>query len=404
MLRKICELSCRRAMSSRQFSVCELSRDHRAIQQLCRRFAENELKPVASEIDRSGTFPEEPIAKLADLGMMRVTVNPQYGGCGLDMLSLSLVVEELSRGCGSTGSIVSIHNCLYANLLDRLGTDEQKGRFFNKYSKKTIGAFALSEADAGSDVAAMTTRATQGSDGCWILNGAKAWVTSGIEAVAGIVFATVDPSLKYKGITAFLVDFDADQLQGLTRGKPEDKLGIRGTSTCDLVLENVRVPETNVLGSVGGGMRIAMEQLDRARIGIASQAIGIGQASLEQAVQYAKHRTAFGGTLIDLPAVRTRIADMATRIETARLLVRKAAGELDRGLRATKSCSMAKWVAGEAATAAAHGCQQIHGGMGYVKSLPAERFYRDARITEIYGGATDVQKSIVADQTIKDLE
>uniref|UniRef100_A0AAG5DR19 Short-chain specific acyl-CoA dehydrogenase, mitochondrial n=1 Tax=Anopheles atroparvus TaxID=41427 RepID=A0AAG5DR19_ANOAO len=377
MLRKVCSASCSRAISSRQFSVCELSREHRAIQQVCRRFTENELKPAASDIDRNGTFPAEIIAKLAGLGLMRVTVNPQYGGSGMDMLSLSLVVEELSRGCGSTGSIVSIHNCLYANLLDRLGTDEQKKGFFNKYNKKTIGAFALSEMEAGSDVAAMTTRAKKGANGSWILNGTKAWVTSGVEAVAAVVFATVDPSLKYKGITAFLVDFDD---------------------------ENVHVPEANVLGTVGDGMRIAMEQLDRARIGIASQAIGIGQGSLEQAVQYAKERKAFGGTLIDLPAVRTRIAEMATRIEVARLLVRKAAGEIDRGQRATKACSMAKWVAGEAATLAAHSCQQIHGGMGYVKNLPAERFYRDARITEIYGGVTDVQKSIVADQIIKELE
>uniref|UniRef100_A0A182SZM4 Short-chain specific acyl-CoA dehydrogenase, mitochondrial n=1 Tax=Anopheles maculatus TaxID=74869 RepID=A0A182SZM4_9DIPT len=335
---------------------------------------------------------------------MRVTVSPKYGGTGLDMLSLSLVVEELSRGCGSTGSIVSIHNCLYANLLHRLGTDEQQERFFNKYGKQTIGAFALSEADAGSDVAAMSTRAAKDADGSWILSGTKAWVTSGIEAVAGIIFATVDPALKYKGITAFLVDFDKGNLAGLHRGRPEDKLGIRGTSTCDLILENVRVPEGNVLGTVGGGMRIAMEQLDRARIGIASQALGISQAALETAVQYAKQRTAFGGTLIDLPAVRTRIAEIATKIEMARLLVRKAAGELDRGLRATKACSMAKWVAGETATYAAHGCQQILGGMGYVKNLPAERYYRDARITEIYGGVTDVQKSIVAEQVIRELE
>ncbi|XP_040166214.1 short-chain specific acyl-CoA dehydrogenase, mitochondrial-like [Anopheles arabiensis] len=404
MFRKVTTAFNSRCALSRSFSVCELSKEHQQVQQLCRQFSERELKPAASAIDRNGTFPEQHIAKLAELGLMRVTVAPLYGGSGLDMLSLSLVVEELSRGCGSTGSIVSIHNCLYANLLHRLGTDDQRARFFNKYESKTIGAFALSEAGAGSDVAAMTTRATRDADGSWILNGTKAWVTSGIESVAAIVFATVDPALKYKGITAFLVDFDSGALAGVHRGRPEDKLGIRGTSTCDLMLENVRVPEANVLGTVGGGMRIAMEQLDRARIGIASQAIGIGQAALETAVEYAKQRTAFGGTLIDLPAVRTRIAVMGTRLEMARLLVRKAAGEIDRGLRATKACSMAKWIAGETATYAAHGCQQILGGMGYVKSLPAERYYRDARITEIYGGVTDVQKAIVADQIIKELE
>ncbi|XP_050077851.1 short-chain specific acyl-CoA dehydrogenase, mitochondrial-like [Anopheles maculipalpis] len=405
MFRKLSTAINSRSSLMRSFSVGELSKEHQEVQQLCRQFSERELKPAASNIDRNGTFPAETIAKLAELGLMRVTVSPKYGGSGLDMLSLSLVVEELSRGCGSTGSIVSIHNCLYANLLHRLGTDEQQERFFNKYDKQTIGAFALSEADAGSDVAAMSTKAVKDANaGGWILNGTKAWVTSGIEAVAGIIFATVDPALKYKGITAFLVDFDGGNLAGLHRGRPEDKLGIRGTSTCDLMLENVRIPDANVLGTVGGGMRIAMEQLDRARIGIASQALGISQAALETAVAYAKQRTAFGGTLIDLPAVRTRIAEIATKIEITRLLVRKAAGELDRGLRATKACSMAKWVAGETATYAAHGCQQILGGMGYVKNLPAERYYRDARITEIYGGVTDVQKSIVADQVIRELK
>uniref|UniRef100_A0A182QMC9 Short-chain specific acyl-CoA dehydrogenase, mitochondrial n=1 Tax=Anopheles farauti TaxID=69004 RepID=A0A182QMC9_9DIPT len=403
MFRKLCTAANTRCALSRSFSVGELSKEHQEVQQLCRRFTEQKLKPTAAAIDRDGTFPAEQIAELAKLGLMRVTVSSEYGGAGMDMLSLSLVVEELSRGCGSTGSIVSIHNCLYANLLNRLGTDKQRETLFNKYDAKTIGAFALSEAGAGSDVAALSTRATRSSNGGWILNGTKAWVTSGVEAVAGIVFATVDPGLKYKGITAFLVDFD-EVLGGLRRGSPEEKLGIRGTSTCDLIFQNVHVPESNVLGTVGGGMRIAMEQLDRARIGIASQAIGIGQAALEEAVMYAQQRTAFGGTLIDLPAVRTRIAEMATRIETARLLVRKAAAEIDRGQRATKTCSMAKWIAGETATFAAHGCQQIMGGMGYVKSLPAERFYRDARITEIYGGVTDVQKSIVADQIIKELE
>uniref|UniRef100_A0A2M3ZHR9 Short-chain specific acyl-CoA dehydrogenase, mitochondrial n=1 Tax=Anopheles braziliensis TaxID=58242 RepID=A0A2M3ZHR9_9DIPT len=405
LLRRLLKVSCtERKQLQRGFSVCELSPEHRELQRICRQFSDRELKPAASETDRLGLFPAQHIAKLASMGLMRVTVSPRYGGAGMDMLSLSLIVEELSRGCGSTGSIVSIHNCLYANLLDRLGTDDQRNRFFKKYPSDTIGAFALSEAGAGSDVAAMTTRAARSSDGSWLLNGSKAWVTSGVEAVAGIVFATIDASLGYKGITAFLVDFDEAKAKGLSLGRPEDKLGIRGTSTCDLMLENVPVPSENVLGSVGSGMRIAMEQLDRARIGIASQAIGIAQASLEEAVAYAKQRAAFGGTLIDLPAVRTRIAEIGTRTETARLLVRKAAVEIDRGQRATKACSMAKWVAGETATFAAHGCQQIMGGMGYVKNLPAERFYRDARITEIYGGVTDVQKSIVADAIIKELD
>ncbi|XP_065091549.1 short-chain specific acyl-CoA dehydrogenase, mitochondrial-like [Ochlerotatus camptorhynchus] len=384
----------------RQFSVCELPKELRQIQQTCRNFAERELKPVAAELDRDERFPAEQIAKLADLGLMRVTVSPKYGGSNLNMQALSLIVEELSRGCASTGAIVSIHNCLYANLLNRLGTEEQKDKFFTKYSSDTVGVFALSEADAGSDVVALSSKANR--DGCWwVLNGAKAWVTSAREAKSGIVFATVDSELKHKGITAFLVDFE--DAEGLTVGRNEDKLGIRASSTCSLLFENVRIPDSNVLGQVGGGFKIAMEQLDRARIGIASQALGIAQAALETATEYAGQRIAFGQPLLKLHPVQTRIAEMAVRIETARLLIRRAAGEVDQGQKATKVISMAKWVAGETATFAAHNCQQIMGGMGYVKDMPAERYYRDARITEIYGGATDVQKAIVADHVIKEL-
>ncbi|XP_058821338.1 short-chain specific acyl-CoA dehydrogenase, mitochondrial-like [Topomyia yanbarensis] len=383
----------------RHFSICQLPQELQVIQETCRNFADRELKPIASELDRNGRFPFEQISKLADLGFMRVTVDSAYGGSGMTMLALSLIVEELSRGCGSTGSIVSIHNCLYGNLLNRVGTTEQKQLFFGKYSNSTIGAFALSESNAGSDVAALSTRAVEDGDS-WILHGTKAWVTSAAEAKCGIVFATVDPSLKHKGIAAFLIDFE--QANGLTVGRNEDKLGIRATSTCDLCLDNVRIPKSNLLGSHNGGFRLAMEQLDRARVGIASQALGIAQAALEAAIQYAGQRIAFGQSLLKRTSVQTRIAEMAVRIESSRLLVRKAAVELDQGMKATKSCAMAKWIAGETATYAAHNCQQIMGGMGYVKDMPAERFYRDARITEIYGGVTDVQKTIVAENVIRE--
>lgn len=384
-----------------RYSIYSLSPELQEIQRTCRKFAEQELMPVASELDQRACFPSEQIAKLAKLGWMRAMVAPEYDGSNLSMLAVSLIVEELSRGCASTGSIVSIHNCLFANLLNRVGTTEQKKRFFNKYPPETIGAFALSESDAGSDVAALSTRAIKEGDD-WHLNGSKAWVTSALEAKCGVVFATVDPSLKYKGITAFLLDFE--NTPGLVIGRNEEKLGIRATSTSSLYLENVRIPNGNVLGTVGSGFALAMEQLDRARIGIASQALGIAQASLETAVKYAKQRTAFGEPLAKLVSVRTRIAEMACKIECARLLVRKAATELDEGCKATKSTSLAKWVAGETATFAAHNCQQILGGMGFVRDMPAERYYRDARITEIYGGVTDVQKLIVADHVIKQFE
>ncbi|KXJ83771.1 hypothetical protein RP20_CCG001124 [Aedes albopictus] len=348
----------------RQFSVCELPKDLRQVQKTCRSFAERELQPIAAELDREARFPAKQIAQLANLGLMRVTVAPEYGG-------------------------------------SNLGTDQQKDQFFTKYSAETIGAFALSESEAGSDVAAMSMRAERDRSSDWILNGSKAWVTSAKEAKSGIIFATVDPELKYKGITAFLVDFEG--LEGLSVGRKEDKLGIRASSTCSLHFSNVRIPASSVLGKVGGGFRIAMEQLDRARIGIASQALGIAQAALETAVQYADQRVAFGQSLSALQAVQTRIAEMAVRIEMARLLIRKAACKVDQGQPATKAISMAKWVAGETATFAAHNCQQILGGMGYVRDMPAERYYRDARITEIYGGVTDVQKAIVADHVIREL-
>ncbi|XP_053695641.1 short-chain specific acyl-CoA dehydrogenase, mitochondrial-like [Sabethes cyaneus] len=401
MLRKILPAIASSTHLTRCFSICPLPAHLQELQRTCRNFADRELVPIATELDRDSRFPAEQIAKLADLGLMRVTVDPEYAGSGLNMLALSLVVEELSRGCGSTGSIVSIHNCLFANLLNRAGTEAQKQHFFGKYSNSSIGVFALSEADAGSDVAALNTKA-HSDDDHWVLNGTKAWVTSAVEAQCGIIFATVDTDLKYKGITAFLLDFD--KVTGLTVGPKEDKLGIRATSTCSLYLNDVRVPRSNILGTVGGGFRLAMEQLDRARIGIASQALGIAQAALEAAVCYADQRIAFGQSLLKLSSVQSRIAEMALRIENARLLVRKAATDIDRDQRATKSCSMAKWYAGETATFAAHNCQQIMGGMGYVKTMPAERFYRDARITEIYGGVTDVQKTIVAEQVIKQIK
>lgn len=401
MFRKILPAVATSVHSIRNFTICELPGHLQELQKTCRNYVDRELKPIAAELDRDARFPTEQIAKLADLGLMRVTVDTECAGSGLNMLALSLVVEELSRGCGSTGSIVSIHNCLFANLLNRAGSKEQKQLFFGKYSNNSIGVFALSEPDAGSDVAALSTKATQEGD-FWLLNGTKAWVTSAAVADCGIIFATVDTSLKYKGITAFLLDFE--NATGLTVGPEEDKLGIRATSTCSLHLENVRVPKSNVLGPIGGGFRLAMEQLDRARIGIASQALGIAQAALEAAVCYAEQRIAFGQPLSKLSSVQTRIAEMALRIESSRLLVRKAATEIDRNVRATKSCSMAKWFAGETATFAAHNCQQIMGGMGYVRNMPAERFYRDARITEIYGGATDVQKTIVAEQVMKQIK
>jgi butyryl-CoA dehydrogenase len=382
----------------RNYGICELSKEHKALQETCRSFTEKEIKPIATSIDRQAQYPKEIIEKLANLGLMRITVSPENDGCGLDFLALSLCVEELSRGSASVGAIVSIHNCLYANLVDRLGNEDQKRRFLKDFDLSAVGAFALSESEAGSDVANISTTATQEGDS-YTINGCKTWVTSGLEAKAGVIFATVDKKLKHRGITAFLVDFDKSAVE---RGQNERKLSIKSTSTCNLYLTNTKIPKENVLQSPGDGFKIAMQQLERARIGIASQALGISQASLDLAVEYAKQRKAFDEPIIKLPAVKTRLAEMASRIEASRLLVRKAAYNIDSGQKATKSSSMAKLTSSECATFCAHNCQQILGGMGLVEDYPAERFYRDARVTEIYGGVSDVQKSVIADQVIKE--
>lgn len=401
---------------SRTFST-QLSHELQSLQEICKKFSKEELKPVADQLDRDGKFPKKQIHKLGKLGVLGIGVASDYGGANMNTLALSIAVEELSQGCGSTGAIVSIHNCLYANLLNRVGTHEQKLKYLKPFvDGNKIGAFALSESgrikqpigqqvkgninkilfssDAGSDVASMTTIASKDGNN-YILNGTKAWVTSGIESEACIVFATVDKSLGHKGITAFIVDMDAT---GVRRGNNERKLGVRATSTCSLTLDNVRVGPENILGAPCEGFKLAMEQLEQGRIGIASQALGIAQASLDTAINYASQRIAFKKPILEMSAVQNRLAEMALKIEASRLLIRQAAQFQDENLKSTKYTSMAKWHASETATFCAHNCIQILGGMGVVEDFPAERFYRDARITEIYAGSTDIQKRIIADQ------
>ncbi|XP_019767661.1 short-chain specific acyl-CoA dehydrogenase, mitochondrial [Dendroctonus ponderosae] len=384
--------------SSRCFSLHKLSDRHSLLRKTCRDFSEKELKPVAAHLDKEGEFPAEQISKLGRLGLLGITADCRFGGSGENTLGLAIAIEELSKGCGGTGAIVSIHNALYVNLLDTFGTEQQKRQFLTGFTSKHLGCFALSESDAGSDVSAISTTAQLDGD-FYVLNGRKTWVTSGHEGKAAVVFATIDQTLKHKGITAFIVPVP---IQGLTMGRLEDKMGIRASSTCDFHLENVCVPKDNLIGKTGDGFLIAMKQLEKARVGIASQALGIGQAALELAVQYSSERKAFGHPLNQLQAVKLRLAEMATKLEAARLLVWRAAAILDEGERATKYTSMAKLAASEAATFVSHGAIQILGGMGYIKDMPAERYYRDARITEIYAGVNDVQKLLIADMVIKE--
>ncbi|CAG9797662.1 unnamed protein product [Chironomus riparius] len=383
-----------------RYFTTNLPNDVKIIQDLVRKFTNEELRPeVVAKNDRESRFPTEQIEKLGDMGFMGVSAAAEFGGSNMNILSLSVIVEELSRGCASVGAIVSIHNCLYANLLSRIGTQEQKEKWLREYTTgKKIGAFALSEMEAGSDVSAISTTARKDGD-YYVLNGSKAWVTSGTEAGASIVFATIDKGQKHKGIAAFLVSMNQE---GVQRGRNERKIGIKATSTISMTLTDVRVHSDDVLCLPGKGFKVAMEQLDVARVGIASQALGIAQASLDTAVHYASQRIAFDSPILKMSSVKRRLAEMALEIESSRLLVRQAAQKKDQNLKSTKHTSMAKWKASTTATFCAHNCIQIMGGMGVIEDLPAERYYRDARITEIYGGVTDVQMMIVAEQLAKE--
>ncbi|GJQ72190.1 hypothetical protein Trydic_g3282 [Trypoxylus dichotomus] len=382
----------------RHFSVQDLPDELIGLQKLCRTFAHNELEPIAAKLDKENLFPKQQIDKLGKLGLLAICVPRKWGGSEYSTLGLAIAVEEIAKGCSGTGATVSIHNCLYADLLNRCGTDKQKEVFLRPFTTGAIGCFALSEPDAGSDVGGMTTTARLDGNH-YILNGTKSWVTSGPVGKAAVIFATVDKNLKHKGITAFLVPLPSP---GLNLGKREDKLGIRASPTCNFILENVRVPRENVLGEVGDGFKIAMVQLDKARIGIAAQALGIGQAALNVAVQYAANRKTFGKPINQQQAVKLRFADMALRLESARLLVWRAAVLCDQRGKFTKESSMAKWAASETATFVTHAAIQVLGGMGYVSDMPVERYYRDARITEIYGGITDIQKLVIGDIIIKE--
>lgn len=383
--------------SIQRYFTTNLPSDIKVIQELVRKFTDEEIIPQAAKNDRESKFPKEQIKKLGQMGFLGITSN--YGGPNLNTLALSVIVEELSRGDASVGAIVSIHNCLYVNLLDRMGSDEQKEKWLREYTTGSkIGAFALSEMNAGSDVAGISTTAVKDGD-FYVLNGNKAWVTSGLEAESVIVFATIDKSQKHKGIAAFLVGMDQE---GVERGRNERKVGIKATSTISINLTNVRVHSKDVLCLPGKGFKVAMEQLDLARIGIASQALGIAQASLDTAINYASQRVQFDNPILRIYSVKKRLAEMALHIESSRLLVRQAAAKKDEHLRTTKYTSMAKWQASTAANFCAHNCVQILGGMGVVEDMPAERYFRDARITEIYGGVTDVQMMIVAEQLQKE--
>ncbi|XP_076224591.1 activator-recruited cofactor subunit 42 isoform X2 [Nomia melanderi] len=334
-----------------------------------------------------------------ELGLMGIAIPETLGGSGLDYLSYAIALEEISKGCASTGVIMSVHNSLYLGPIEKFGCGKQQEKYVTPFvTTSKLGCFALSEPDNGSDAGAASTTAK--SDGVnYVINGTKSWITNAYESDAIVLFATTDKQKKHKGISAFIVDKPSE---GLSLGKKENKLGIRGSSTCSLIFEDCKLPAENLLGEAGMGFKIAMTTLDAGRIGIAAQALGIAQASFDTAVEYAAKRQAFGMSIIKLQAIQQKIADMALKLESSRLLTWRAAVLKDSGKPYTKEAAMAKLSASETSTFCSHQCIQILGGMGYVTDMSAERHYRDARITEIYEGTSEIQRLVIAGNIIKE--
>jgi butyryl-CoA dehydrogenase len=377
-----------------------LTEEQTILQRTVREFAENEVKPLAREIDLSGQFPRVTFRKAAELGLTAVALPESEGGAGFDHVSYSIVIEEISRVCASTGVILSVQNSLYCDPIHRYGTDEQKERLLLPFARgERIGCYALTEPQAGSNAAALATRAVRRGDR-YVLNGTKAWITNGGVADAAIVYTNTEPEKGERGITAIVVERGTP---GFQVGKEEKKLGIHATACTELSFADCEVPVANRIGNEGEGYKVALSTLDGGRIGIAAQATGIAQGALEQALSYARERQAFGHPIADFQAIQFMLADMATEIDAARLLTRKAAWKSDTGSRFSMEASIAKLFASELATRVTHKAMQIHGGYGYSAEYPVERMYRDARITEIYEGTSEIQRLVIAAWVLKSL-
>jgi alkylation response protein AidB-like acyl-CoA dehydrogenase len=350
--------------------------------------------PRASKMDRQGHLDADLFGKLAELGLWGLTIPEAYGGAGMGNSELAIVLEEVNRACASTGVTLSVHNSLLGAPILKFGTEEQKRRWLPELaSGARIGSYCLTEPNAGSDAAALSTTARQDGDS-WILDGTKIWVTNGGICGLMIVYARTDPKAsKAKGISAFIVP---KETPGITVGKAEKKCGIRASSTTEILFDSVRLPKDALLGPLHGGFPIAMDTLDGGRIGIASQAVGIARACIEAAAKYAKEREQFGQPIGNFQAIQWKLADMSCQIDAARLLVQRAAWLRDRGERCTQAAAQAKLTASRVANFCADECLQIHGGAGYTDHFHVERLFRDARITEIYEGASDVQRIVIA--------
>jgi alkylation response protein AidB-like acyl-CoA dehydrogenase len=378
-------------------SLFPLNSEHEMIRQTARDFAQKQIAPIAAEFDESGEFPSVTIKKMGELGFMGIEVPEEFGGAGMDTLSYVLALEEISKADAAHGVVMSVNNSLYAYGFLRFGTDAQKRKYLEPVaSGKVIGAYSLTEPMSGSDAGTMRSRATRDGD-FYVLNGRKSWVTSGPVAEYMVVFMMTDPEKKQKGITAFIVD---SKTPGFIHGKKEPKLGIRASATSEIIFENCRIPIENRLGEEGEGFKIAMTVLDAGRIGIASQALGIAEAAYEASLSYAREREAFGQKIGEFQGISFKLADMKTRIEASRLLIYNAALLKERsketGERFSMQAAMAKLFASETCMFVTHAAVQIHGGMGYSKELPVERYFRDAKITEIYEGTSEIQRMVIA--------
>ena len=372
--------------------LTRLSEEERMFQAMAREFAASEILPHVESMDREGTFKQDLLDRFFAQGFMGIGVKEDFGGSGGSFFMAILAIEEFSRVDASAGVVIDVQNTLVNNALQKWGSDEQKRRFLPRLVRDTLGAYALSEANSGSDAFALATRAREDGDH-FVLNGRKLWITNAREAGLFIVFASVNPDAGYRGITAFLAERDTP---GFTVGKKEDKLGIRASSTCELILEDCKVPLENVLGEVGKGYKLAIETLNEGRIGISAQMVGVAGGALESAIRYAQERKQFGKPIADFQAIQFQLARLATDVEAARLMAYNAARLKDAGLPFVKEAAMAKYFTAQVAERVASECVEVYGGYGFTRDYPAEKFLRDAKIGKIYEGTSFMQLQTIA--------
>jgi butyryl-CoA dehydrogenase len=381
-----------------EFMDFSLTDDQEALVRTCREFADREVRPIAAEIDRQAKFPTELVRRMAELGLLGIEVPVDYGGSGLDTIAYVLAMEEVSAACASTGVIMSVNNSLVCDPLLKFGTEAQKQTWLVPLAMgEKLGCFMLSEPEAGSDAAAQKTVARPDGDG-WVIDGIKNWITNGPQADVGILFCMTDPAAGSRGISAFIIDMHAP---GVRRGQKDDKLGIRASHSCQIFFDDHKVGPEQLLGRTGEGFKVAMATLDCGRIGIAAQALGIARGAFEAAASYACDRKTFGKRVIDHQAMAFMLADMETELEAARLLTLRAAAVKMTGARHSLESAMAKLYASEMANRVAKNAIQVHGGNGYVTEYPVERFFRDAKITEIYEGTSEIQRLVIAGSLLK---